>query len=360
MKMVKSLLLGSAAGLVAVAGAQAADLPVKAKPVEYVKVCSIYGAGFFYIPGTDTCIKIGGWIRAEYAFQTSNSDAMFNSGAGGRNNRIDVNEYQMRSRWVTSLDVRTQTEYGTLRAYTRAGFQTTTNETTQGRIYTERGFIQFAGFTFGKSQSYFDFFGGGFCYGCGYAGNSSQTGAAGTLLAAYTATFGNGFTATLALEDQSMRRGGIWDASNDATNALAIGLFPGPNSLQDSYNVVALPTGDSAGNGIPDIVGSLRVDQAWGSAQIAGALHQLRAGYYGNNTTGAGATVGGVSSAFLAPNDAYGWAAMAGIVLNIPWNKGDKFWVEGTIAEGAAGYVGFSAPVGVYSTFQRFNGANVA
>ena len=74
MKMVKSLLLGSAAGLVAVAGAQAADLPVKAKPVEYVKICSIYGAGFFYIPGTDTCIKIGGWVRAEYAFgETGNS-----------------------------------------------------------------------------------------------------------------------------------------------------------------------------------------------------------------------------------------------------------------------------------------------
>ena len=45
MKMVKSLLLGSAAGLVAVSGAQAADLPVKAKPVEYVKICSLYGAG---------------------------------------------------------------------------------------------------------------------------------------------------------------------------------------------------------------------------------------------------------------------------------------------------------------------------
>ena len=52
----------------------------------------------------------------------------------------------MRARWTTSIDVRTQTEYGTLRAYTRAGFQTTTGETTQGRIYTERGFIQFAGF----------------------------------------------------------------------------------------------------------------------------------------------------------------------------------------------------------------------
>src|SRR6476646_6758280 len=54
MKMVKSLILGSAAGLVAMSGAQAADLPVKAKAVEYVRICSLYGAGFFYIPGTDT------------------------------------------------------------------------------------------------------------------------------------------------------------------------------------------------------------------------------------------------------------------------------------------------------------------
>ena len=65
MKMVKSLLLGSAAGLVAVAGAQAADLPVKAAPVQYVKICSLYGVGFYYIPGTDMCLKIGGWVRAE-------------------------------------------------------------------------------------------------------------------------------------------------------------------------------------------------------------------------------------------------------------------------------------------------------
>ena len=113
----------------------------------------------------------------------------------------------MRARWVTSIDIRTQTEYGTLRAYSRAGFQTTTGETAQGRIYTERGFLQFAGFTFGKSQSYFDFFGGAFCYGCSYSGAASMTGAAGTLLAAYTATFGNGFTATISLEDNVIRRG---------------------------------------------------------------------------------------------------------------------------------------------------------
>ena len=74
MKMVKSLLLGTAAGLAAVGGTQAADLPVKAKAVEYVKVCSLYGAGFFYIPGTDTCLKIGGYVRTEW---NHNADGSF-------------------------------------------------------------------------------------------------------------------------------------------------------------------------------------------------------------------------------------------------------------------------------------------
>ena len=68
MKMVKSLILGSAAGLVAMSGAQAADLPVKAAAVEYVRICSLYGAGFFYIPGTDTCIKLGGYLRVDTTF----------------------------------------------------------------------------------------------------------------------------------------------------------------------------------------------------------------------------------------------------------------------------------------------------
>src|SRR3712207_4827434 len=69
MKLVKSLLLGSAAGLVAVAGAQAADLPVKkAAPVEYVKVCTTYGTGYFFIPGTDTCMRISGYLQADYLY----------------------------------------------------------------------------------------------------------------------------------------------------------------------------------------------------------------------------------------------------------------------------------------------------
>ena len=74
MNSVKTLLLGTAAGLVAVAGAQAADMPVKAAPVQYVKICSLYGDGFYYIPGTDTCLKMGGYVRVQ---------AEYNMGAGG-------------------------------------------------------------------------------------------------------------------------------------------------------------------------------------------------------------------------------------------------------------------------------------
>jgi len=379
MKMVKSLLLGSAAGLVAVAGAQAADLPVKAKPVEYVKVCSIYGAGFFYIPGTDTCIKIGGWVRAEVDFNAGGSHTAYYSGGGGRNNRIDTADVQWRSRFVTSFDIRTQTEYGTLRAYTRAGFQWTTNEDGIGTYYVERTFIQFAGFTVGRSQSYFDFYANAMYY-TGYIGGPSSTGAAGMNVFAYTATFGNGFTATLSLEDGTLRRSAVWDAGADA---LPVGANPGPtfqaatgytgralgaigpigiNAVPATFQAGAIGIGDYAAAQVPDIVGSLRVDQAWGSAQIAGALHQVRAGYYGNNFTGVtapGAVVGPNQYTGIAPNDKWGYAVMAGIVLNLPWAKGDQFWVEGAYTVGAASYTGWNQN-GQYSNFMRFNGNSVA
>ena len=68
MGAIRNFILGSAAGLLAVGGAQAADLPVKAKAIEYVRVCSLYGAGFWYIPGTDTCMEIGGYLRVNTTF----------------------------------------------------------------------------------------------------------------------------------------------------------------------------------------------------------------------------------------------------------------------------------------------------
>src|SRR3954471_24088774 len=119
MKMVKSLLLGSAAGVVAVAGAQAADLPVKAKPVEYVKICSLYGDGFYYIPGTDTCIRVGGYVRADYFWngQGGSADQPIFTGANASFDRT-TSHWDTRMRANVQLDTRTQTAYGTLRTFT--------------------------------------------------------------------------------------------------------------------------------------------------------------------------------------------------------------------------------------------------
>jgi hypothetical protein len=106
MKLVKSLLLGSAAGLVAVAGAQAADLPVrKAAPVEYVRVCTTYGTGYFYIPGTDTCLRMSGYVQADYLYLEQQRD--------------DFDEIGFRARVRLNLDLRTATEWGLLRGYAR-------------------------------------------------------------------------------------------------------------------------------------------------------------------------------------------------------------------------------------------------
>src|SRR5262245_37598167 len=74
MKFAKNLLLGTTAGLLAVASAEAADMPVKATPFLYVKICTLYGDGFYYIPGTNTCLKLGGYVRVQ---------AEYNAGGGG-------------------------------------------------------------------------------------------------------------------------------------------------------------------------------------------------------------------------------------------------------------------------------------
>src|SRR4051812_33781911 len=103
MKTIKSLILGSAAGLLAMGGAQAADLPVKAKAVKYVKICSLYGAGFYYIPGPDTCIKLGGYLRVEPARGTNSVYNGNPSGPAAAFNRLS-NYYTARSREDLNID----------------------------------------------------------------------------------------------------------------------------------------------------------------------------------------------------------------------------------------------------------------
>jgi len=336
MKMVKSLLLVSAAGLVAVSGAQAADLPVKAKPVEYVKVCSLYGVGFYYVPGTDICLKIGAYFRAEYA--TGNHGASLTNldqtGADGQRTRTSGPDYQARSRTFVFLDTRQQTAYGTLRAYMNVGHSsdypvgnTNAGVTSAAGIYANRAFIQLAGFTWGLATSYYDFYSSpATSYTVPF---SSDTGDGGWKVAAYTAQLGNGLSASLSFEEPRRQI-----VTNTTISSAAAPFQPvGALSLQDQVKVK-----------FPDVVANLRIDQAWGSAQIMGALHNVGGGYYGTALGAAAAngtctTASGFNTCNGAPDDKLGFAIGAGIKVNFPMiGPGDYFQAQVNYTEGAIRY----------------------
>src|SRR6184192_3148103 len=225
MSMIKSLVLGSAAGLIALSGAQAADLLVKAKAVEYVRICSLYGAGFFYIPGTDTCIKLGGYLRVDTTFNGGIYGSPAWNGDIGQGNRYR-DYFVARSRMGLTVDTRTATEYGVVRTFGQANFQLSTlgnntfnpnslatnlgNNTNlldsagNGYVAVDQLFFQFAGFTFGKSASAFA------TPWNGYPGNSTSNliGGHDTVTGVnniqYTAQFGNGVSGTIGLDDPTV------------------------------------------------------------------------------------------------------------------------------------------------------------
>jgi porin-like protein len=326
MKMVKSLLLGSAAGLVAAVGAQAADLPVKAKPVEYVKVCSLYGAGFWYVPGTDTCLKIGSYVRVQTSWDAEGGGIPIGMGTGGGQfTRSDSNEFNYRTRAALSVDLRTQTEYGTLRSYLEVGAEFTTSTagtTLANAVFFDRGFIQFAGFTAGRIRSYFDI--NSFAP-YSYSNNrvSGDTGATGIYGIAYTAQFGNGVTASLSVED-----GGASVSGNNTGSAGGRGRFV-VDLTQSAFFAAGAETVDNRGTLFPDVVGALRIDQAWGYAQVAAALHDASGAYFGTDST-----------LNAHPDDKLGWAVTGGFTLNdVLGLKGDQFGMQAAYSQGAAGYV---------------------
>jgi hypothetical protein len=282
MKMVKSLLLGSAAGLVAVSAGQAADLPVKAKPVQYVKVCSLYGAGFYYMPGTDICLKIGGYARAE---TTYHSNGNFTGGptAGDVNNRT-TNEFVMRARAYITADAREQTAWGTARAYVAVGVATTDvgNSLTPSILGFNRAFIQWAEITAGTAQSFFDFWEGFAIHYRSYL-PSSGTGDTGWWVFAYTAQLGNGMSATISAEARRMSQivGIVGGPPAGGAAPVFVNGNLGTPSLVAGTTTVDLGYG---GMQVPDIVGNIRLDQTWGSAQISGAAHEVNANYYRNHS----------------------------------------------------------------------------
>jgi hypothetical protein len=330
MKLVKGLILGSAATLVAMGGAQAADLPVKAKAVEYVKVCSLYGAGFWYIPGTDTCMKIGGYLRVDTTFNGGVYDAPAWSGDLGQGNRF-ADRINSRSRMALTVDTRTATEYGVVRTFAQGDFQfqnfgSSANASLStvsslggipnallsnpggGYVAVEYAFIQFAGFTFGKSSSAFA------TPWNGYPGNNSSflIGGHDTVTGVnniqYTAQFGNGVSATIGLDDPTVfNRTSLYNLATGGIGATGTGTVNGYGGFV-----------------VPDLVGNIRVDQAWGLFQLSGALHSVNASYYDLANLNSG-----------HPESKVGGAVMAALqIKNIPTGPGDDIKIDATWAKG--------------------------
>ncbi|WP_349369047.1 porin [Salinarimonas sp.] len=287
-----------------------ADLPVRAAaPVEYVRTCPnapIGGTGFFVIPGTETCLQISGYVRVDYRFAEQNDREI--------DRREDDVEFFARG--SIAFDARTATEFGTLRSFIRinadssltrgaAGWEAsdaaandrTWTASSQGQgAALDQAFIQFAGLTAGRITSFFSFWGGGMMTANNGVSDPS------TEVLAYTATFGSGFSATISVENGLTRREGI--GNNTA-------LFAQP----------AVPLG-YGGQELPDLVANLNVAQAWGSAQVMAALHQVR------------------HNQAVAVDDEMGWAVGAGINIRLPMiAAGDALWLQATYADGAIDYV---------------------
>ena len=351
MNMMKGLLLGSAATLVVAAGAQAADLPVKAKPVEYVRICTLYGAGFYYMPGTDLCIKIGGWVRAEAAWGVNGSMTWgpFNANL---NQRTTSNEV-FRARGYITADVRNQTEYGTVRGYIAVGLNTNDVGLQVASLVdsANRAFVQWAGMTAGLAQSFYDFYSvPKYQYRGGYL-PASDTGDGGWWVWAYTAQFGGGWSATLSAEARRMTQ--ICDANALAANSCTV-LAGSFTSAVAGAGALFPGVGAYGGMQSGDYVGNIRVDQAWGGAQIMGAAHDVNGSYYNIPLGAIAPSIPGTGH----PGDKWGWVAGAGLLLNLPYfAQGDSFMGQVNYTQGALRYV-FNTPG--TTNYGIVNGANAA
>jgi hypothetical protein len=340
MTLMKSFLLGSGAAIIAVAGAQAADLPTKkAAPAEYVKICNVGGMAGFVLPGSDTCLKISGYITAQIEggnLTTAYARVGLLGASAGFASIVGTNSNVRPSLGFTTranvdFDARTNTAYGVLRGYAELQFENGNGfDTTGNGAYINLAYVQWAGITAGKAPSFFSFFGGG--EGWANIFSPDQQGFNQPDLLAYTATFGGGFSATIAIQSPGT------NCNPPATVACSGG---GTNMNVDTTNY---------GMTAPDVVANLRVDQSWGSAQISGVAHQVHAfaTAYGPNVP---ADLFGNS-----PNiNTWGWAFDAGVSFNLPqFGAGDKFAIQGAYSKNAIWYSGI--PDGMWGENGATNG----
>jgi hypothetical protein len=326
MGLFKGILLATGASLVSVAAASAADLPArKAAPVEYVKVCDAYGAGFFFIPGTDTCLKVGGYVRVDYDYRPQREKTAFVNNVGPVNgfpagaylysgNIADYTTNGFYNRGTVQLDARTQTAWGTvqtvmaLRMETGSGVLERSGTTTS----LEAAYVRFAGFTFGQAAQPFAF-ASGWAYNTPWA----QGWPNGVRQLAYTHVFGGGFSATIAATD----------ARN--YNGVTSPLIANAVSSFERAGVVW--------------VGNLRYDQSWGSAQIMGAYQRGGDVAGGNNRiieSAPGPITGGTAGNLFGSRES-GYAIGAGLAINLPMlASGDRLELQAVYADRINNFIG--------------------
>ena len=211
---IKSLLLGSAAALAAVSGAHAADAIVAAEPepLEYVRICDAYGAGYFFIPGTETCLKVGGRVRTEGEWYD----------AYNPNSKVGT---LWHTRAELSLDTATDTEYGPLKTNTVIRWDWSDGNSTSTKLLFAN--ISLGGFLVGKADSQYNSY-------IGYAGDVINDdviydGPYELNQLTYEYDAGNGFSAVISLEDSnsasdSTTYNGAWvqsEANHYAPNVVA-------------------------------------------------------------------------------------------------------------------------------------------
>ncbi len=243
---IKSLLLGSAAALVAATGAQAADAIVAPEPeaVEYVRVCDAYGAGYFYIPGTETCLRIHGYVRADIK-GGDNVYARTNSRGPDGFTAKNRDTYNFMSRFSLKFSTASETELGTLKTYSDVRFQYENGKDAGSSGSLRYGYIQLGGLRVGLDESAFVTFPG--YYGDVMNDDVILGGGYRTNAISYTFTGGNGFSAIIALE-----QGGNGDSDKGVVFSNAAGTkFVSKGVEIDDYT--------------PHIVGGLKFEQAWGS-----------------------------------------------------------------------------------------------
>jgi len=379
MKLTKNLLLSGLGALVWAPQLRAADLPErKAAPSEYMRVCSDFGPGFFYIPGSDTCIRIGGRTRFEYVASATSEKSQ------------DPSSFNATARLI--IDTRTATDWGPLRTLMRvdisrnsgssqsgsfgsgssargatkfgfgggasgvaSGFPSFAGADTAGnRLQTglaiDTAFVQWGGLTAGRIVSFFDF----------YADKHTWFGLTDSQLVtqalAYTYTFGSGFSATLSIEDPKERQnfpiagiaavdsGGINPTSATSNFIInypfALSPFAAPELSPGAINYTQRES-------VPDVVGVLRVDQSWGSAQLSGAYRHISTS--GSTVNSLNPAIGGgtVSNPVVATvNGGYGsvtgnaYAIQGGVRINLPMiAPGDTVYLQAAYTRGALSYV---------------------